>query len=173
VPKAVALMSPVSPTIANEIAHRGYATGFVAALLTAAVVAGLSAVVVAIQMRPARGRSSPTVSDRALHREESFVSRRHMDVLIEKWNEQHPKLWRYWSLEPKEKPKAEPVQLVNKVHSAAEIVARIREDIAAWDNMILRLITRHQSGPDIAELEALIEGFEDDLNLMLDGEDDA
>ena len=68
VPKAVALMSPVSPTIANEIAHRGYATGFVAALLTAAVVAGLSALVVAIQMRPARGRSSPTVSDRALQR---------------------------------------------------------------------------------------------------------
>jgi len=96
-----------------------------------------------------------------------------MDVLIEKWNEQHPKLWRYWSLEPKEKPKAEPVQRVNKVHSAAEIVARIREDIAAWDNMILRLITSDQSGPDIAELEALIEGFEDDLNLMLDGEDDA
>ena len=57
-PKAVALMSPVAPTIANEIAHRGYATGFVAALLTAAVVAGLSAVVVAIQMRSARGRSS-------------------------------------------------------------------------------------------------------------------
>jgi hypothetical protein len=55
VPKAVALMSPVSPTIANEIAHRGYATGFVAALLT---VAGVSAVVVAIQMRSARGRSS-------------------------------------------------------------------------------------------------------------------
>jgi nitrate/nitrite transporter NarK len=41
-PKAVALMSPVSPTVANEIAHRGYAMGFVAALLTAAVVAGLS-----------------------------------------------------------------------------------------------------------------------------------
>src|SRR6266404_8585721 len=58
VPKAVALMSPVSPTITNEIAHRGYATGFVAALLAAAVVAGLSAVVVAIQMRPAKGRSS-------------------------------------------------------------------------------------------------------------------
>jgi len=58
VPKVVALMSPVSPTIASEIAHRGYATGFVAASLTAAVVAGLSAVVVAIQMRPARGRSS-------------------------------------------------------------------------------------------------------------------
>ncbi len=55
---AVALMSPVSPTIANEIAHRGYATGFVAALLAAAVVAGLSAVVVAIQMRSARGRPS-------------------------------------------------------------------------------------------------------------------
>ena len=50
-------MSPVSPTIANEIAHRGYATGFVAALLTAAIVAGLSAVVVVIQMRSARGRS--------------------------------------------------------------------------------------------------------------------
>jgi hypothetical protein len=50
-------MFPVSPTIANEIAHRGYATGFVAALLTAAIVAGLSAVVVAIQMRSARGRS--------------------------------------------------------------------------------------------------------------------
>ncbi len=58
VPKAVALMSPVSPTIANEIAHRGYAAGFVAALLTAAIVAGLSAIVVAIQMRSARGRSS-------------------------------------------------------------------------------------------------------------------
>jgi MFS family permease len=58
VPKAVALMSPVSPTIANEIAHRGYATGFLAALLTAALVAGLSAVVVAIQMRSARGRPS-------------------------------------------------------------------------------------------------------------------
>src|SRR5712671_6488003 len=58
VPKAVTLMSPVSPTIANEIAHRGYATGFVAALLAAAVVAGLSAVVVAIQMRSARGRPS-------------------------------------------------------------------------------------------------------------------
>jgi hypothetical protein len=58
VPKAVALMSPVAPTIANEIAHRGYATGFVAALLTAAVVAGLSAVVVAIKMRSARGRLS-------------------------------------------------------------------------------------------------------------------
>src|SRR3954452_14276351 len=56
VPKAVALMSPASPTIANEIAHHGYATGFVAALLAAA--AGLSAIVVAIQMRPARGRSS-------------------------------------------------------------------------------------------------------------------
>jgi len=41
-PKAVALMSPVSPTIANEIARRGYATGFV----------------VAIQMRSARSRSS-------------------------------------------------------------------------------------------------------------------
>jgi hypothetical protein len=50
-------MFPVSPTIANEIAHRGYATGFVAALLTAAIVAGLSAVAVAIQMRSARGRS--------------------------------------------------------------------------------------------------------------------
>jgi hypothetical protein len=47
VPKAVALMFPVSPTIANEIAHRGYAAGFVAAQLTAAVVAGLSAIVVA------------------------------------------------------------------------------------------------------------------------------
>jgi hypothetical protein len=58
VPKAVALMSPASPTIANEIAHHGYATGFVAALLAAAAVAGLSAIVVAIQMRPARGRSS-------------------------------------------------------------------------------------------------------------------
>jgi MFS transporter, DHA2 family, multidrug resistance protein len=58
VPKAVALISPVSPTIANEIAHRGYATGFVAALLTAAAVAGLSAVVVAIQMRSRRARSS-------------------------------------------------------------------------------------------------------------------
>ena len=58
VPKAVALMSPVSPTIANEIARRGYATGFAAALLAAAAVAGLSAIVVAIQMRPARGRSS-------------------------------------------------------------------------------------------------------------------
>jgi hypothetical protein len=57
VPKAVPLMSPVSPTIATEIAHRGYATGFVAALLTAAIVAGISAVV-AIQMRSARGRSS-------------------------------------------------------------------------------------------------------------------
>jgi len=51
-------MSPVSTTIASEVAHRGYATGFVAALLTSAVIAGLSAVVVAIQMRPARGRSS-------------------------------------------------------------------------------------------------------------------
>jgi hypothetical protein len=40
---------PVSPTIANEIAHRGYAAGFAAALLTAAVVAGLSAIVVAIE----------------------------------------------------------------------------------------------------------------------------
>ncbi len=58
VPKAVALMSPVSPTIANEIARRGYATGFVAALLAAAAVASLSAIVVAIQMRPARGLSS-------------------------------------------------------------------------------------------------------------------
>ena len=48
----------MSPTIAVEIAHRDYATGFGAALLTAAVVAGLSAVVVTIQMRPARGRSS-------------------------------------------------------------------------------------------------------------------
>jgi EmrB/QacA subfamily drug resistance transporter len=57
-PKAVALMSPGSPTIAIEIAHRGYATGFVVALLTAAVVAGLSAVLVAIQMRSAKGRSS-------------------------------------------------------------------------------------------------------------------
>jgi EmrB/QacA subfamily drug resistance transporter len=56
VPKAVALMSPVSPTIATEIAHRGYAAGFVAALLTAAIVAGLSAVVVVIQMRSVRGR---------------------------------------------------------------------------------------------------------------------
>ena len=64
VPKAAALMSPVSPTIANEIAHRGYASRvFVAALLTAAVVAGLSAIVVAIQMRPARGRSSPMSHD--------------------------------------------------------------------------------------------------------------
>jgi hypothetical protein len=49
VPNAVALMFPVSPTIANEIAHRGYAADFVAALLTAAVVAGLSAIVVAIE----------------------------------------------------------------------------------------------------------------------------
>ena len=56
--KAVALMSPASPTIANEIAYHGYATGFVAALLAAAAVAGLSAIVVAIQMRRARGRSS-------------------------------------------------------------------------------------------------------------------
>ena len=48
---------PSAPTIANEIAHRGYATGFVAALLTAAV-AGLSAVMVAIKMRSARGRLS-------------------------------------------------------------------------------------------------------------------
>jgi hypothetical protein len=47
--KAAALMFPVSPTIANEIAHRGYAAGFVAALLTAAVAAGLSAIVVAIE----------------------------------------------------------------------------------------------------------------------------
>ena len=51
-------MSPVSPTIASEIAHRGYAAGFIAALIAAAVVAGFSAIVVAIQMRPARNRSS-------------------------------------------------------------------------------------------------------------------
>ena len=57
VPKAVALMSPVSPTIASEIAHRGYAAGFIAALIAAAVVAGFSAIVVAIQMRSARGQS--------------------------------------------------------------------------------------------------------------------
>src|SRR5712671_2193793 len=43
---------------ATEIAHHGYATGFVAALLAAAAVAGLSAIAVAIQMRPTRGRSS-------------------------------------------------------------------------------------------------------------------
>jgi hypothetical protein len=55
--KAVALMSPVSPASATEMAHRGYGTGFVAALLTAAIVVGISAVV-AIQMRSARGRSS-------------------------------------------------------------------------------------------------------------------
>jgi hypothetical protein len=51
-------MSLVSPTIAEEIAHRGYAAGFAAAPLTAAVVAGVPAIVVAIQMRSARGRSS-------------------------------------------------------------------------------------------------------------------
>ena len=48
VPKAAALMPPVSPTIASEIAHRGYAAAFAAALLTTAVV-------FAIQMRSARG----------------------------------------------------------------------------------------------------------------------
>lgn len=73
-PKAVALMSPVSPTIANEIAHRGYATGFVVALLTAAVVAGLSAVVVAIQTQSARGRSSSQTAF-AVEEEERSVSK--------------------------------------------------------------------------------------------------
>jgi EmrB/QacA subfamily drug resistance transporter len=62
VPKAVALMSPVSPTIANEIAHRGYAAGFVAALLAAAVVAGLSAIVVAALMRPVGVESSSAIA---------------------------------------------------------------------------------------------------------------
>jgi hypothetical protein len=71
VPKAVALMSPVSPTIANEIAHRGYAAGFVAALLAAAVVAGPSAVVVAIQVRPARGLSSSQTATAVVGEERS------------------------------------------------------------------------------------------------------
>jgi hypothetical protein len=62
VPKAAALMSPVSPTIANEIAHRGYAKGFVAALLAAAVVAGLSAIVVAALMRPVGVESSSAIA---------------------------------------------------------------------------------------------------------------
>jgi MFS family permease len=72
--KAVALLSPFSPTIASEIAHRGYATGFVASLLAAAVVAGLSAVVVAIQMRPARRRSSPETAF-AVQKEERSASK--------------------------------------------------------------------------------------------------
>jgi len=59
---AVALMSPVSPTIANEIAHRGYATGFVAALLAAAIVAGSAAVLVAALMRPVGVESSPAIA---------------------------------------------------------------------------------------------------------------
>jgi hypothetical protein len=67
-------MSPVSPTIASEIAHRGYATGFVAALLAAAVVAGLSAVVVAIQIRPAKGRSSSQIAF-AVEKEERSASK--------------------------------------------------------------------------------------------------
>jgi hypothetical protein len=58
VPKAAALISPVDRTIAIEIAHRGYAAVFSAALLAAAMVAGLSAMVVAFLMWPARGRSS-------------------------------------------------------------------------------------------------------------------
>jgi hypothetical protein len=62
VPKAVALMSPVSPTITNEIAHRGYAAGFVAALLAAAVVAGFSAVLVAALMRPVGIESSSAIA---------------------------------------------------------------------------------------------------------------
>jgi hypothetical protein len=84
VPKAVALMSPVSPTIANEIAHRGYAAGFVAALLAAAVVAGLSAIVVAIQMRSARGRSSSqtafAVEEGALRKQTDRLPRDHQFV---------------------------------------------------------------------------------------------
>jgi hypothetical protein len=62
VPKAVALLSPVSPTIANEIAHRGYAAGFVAALLAAAVVAGSAAVLVAALMRPVGVGSSSAIA---------------------------------------------------------------------------------------------------------------
>jgi hypothetical protein len=57
VPKAFALMSPVSPASATEMARRGYATGFVAALVTSAIADGISAVV-AVQTRSARGRSS-------------------------------------------------------------------------------------------------------------------
>jgi hypothetical protein len=56
-PKAAALISPDHQTVATEIARSGYASGFATALLAAAAVAGLSAVVVAFQMRPARVRS--------------------------------------------------------------------------------------------------------------------
>ena len=52
----------------------GYAVGFAAALLTAAVVAGLSAIVVAIRMRLARGRSSSQTAF-AVEEEERSVSK--------------------------------------------------------------------------------------------------
>jgi hypothetical protein len=73
VPKAVALMSPVLPTIANEIAHRGYAAGSRQRGLLHAVVAGPSAIVVAIQMRWTRGRSSSQTA--LVEEEERSVSK--------------------------------------------------------------------------------------------------
>jgi EmrB/QacA subfamily drug resistance transporter len=63
-PKAAALISPVHQTVATEIARSDYASGFAAALLAAAAVAGLSAVVVAFQMRPPRVRSLSSLTKR-------------------------------------------------------------------------------------------------------------
>lgn len=56
--KAVAVMPPDLEALARETAQRGYAAGFSAALFAAALIAGASAALVAVLMRPSPRRTT-------------------------------------------------------------------------------------------------------------------
>jgi hypothetical protein len=74
IPKAISLIDPDQQTIAAEIAHRGYALGFTNSLLVAAAVGGLSAVLVAVLMRPNAAITSTRAESAAVTRERVLKS---------------------------------------------------------------------------------------------------
>jgi EmrB/QacA subfamily drug resistance transporter len=74
IPKAISLIDPDQQTIAAEIAHHGYALGFTNSLLAAAAVGGLSAILVAVLMRPNAAITSTRAEAAAVTRERVLKS---------------------------------------------------------------------------------------------------